>query len=143
MFLDRPRGAFAMRSITRRHGAPASICGTFAASTSAARIDAALMPQNANQSVENLHAIGRTMMTATSVESVGGIGDDQERRVVLHRTLKRIAKARAFLDTREAAMLREAQQLRLWKEFGYTSLVDYMGAELGYTPRAAEDRLRV
>ena len=82
-------------------------------------------------------------MTATSVESVGGVGGEQERRVVLHRTLKRIARARAFLDTREAAMLREAQLLRLWKEFGDASLVDYMVRELGYTPRAAEERLRV
>jgi hypothetical protein len=89
------------------------------------------------------------MMTGTSVESVGSIGGcseaggDQERRVKLHRKLKRIARARALLDTHEAAALREAQRLQLWKQFGYTSLVDYMDRELGYAPRAALDRLRV
>jgi hypothetical protein len=54
----------------------------------------------------------------------------------VHRTLKRIANARAFLDTREAAALREAHRIRLWEQFGYTSLIDYMERELGYTARA-------
>ena len=44
---------------------------------------------------------------------------------------------------KEAAALRDAQRTRLWTQFGYTSLVDYMERELGYTPRAAEERLRV
>src|SRR3954447_16556323 len=61
----------------------------------------------------------------------------------IHRTLKRIANARALLDAKEAAALREAQRIRLWKQFGYTSLVDYMQRELGYTARSAMDRLRV
>ncbi len=62
----------------------------------------------------------------------------------LHRTLKRIAKARAHLDLQEAEALREAQQLRLWRQFGHVSLADYMVQELGYSShRAAEDRLRV
>lgn len=61
----------------------------------------------------------------------------------IHRTLKRIAKARAHLDAQEAAALREAQRIRLWQQFGYTSLVDYMERELGYTARSAVERLRV
>jgi hypothetical protein len=69
--------------------------------------------------------------------------DRDESLVKLHTKLKRIARARAFLDVQEAAALRDAQRLQLWKQFGYTSLVDYMHRELGYTPRAAEDRLRV
>jgi len=67
-----------------------------------------------------------------------------ERLVVIHRTLKRIAKARAHLDLQEAEALREAQKLQLWKQFGHTSLVDYMVKELGYSSwRTAEDRLRL
>jgi hypothetical protein len=61
----------------------------------------------------------------------------------LHRTLKRIVKARGSLDLQEAAALREAQQLQIWRQFGHTSLVDYMEREMGYSPRAALERLRV
>ena len=67
-----------------------------------------------------------------------------EKLVMLHRTLKRIAKARAHLDLQEAEALREAQRLQLWKQFGHTSLADYMVQELGYSShRVAEDRLRL
>lgn len=72
-------------------------------------------------------------------ERVELAGDDDVR-VSLHRKLKRIAKARAFLDVQEAEALRAAQRMQLWKQFGYTSLVDYMERELGYTPRAVQDR---
>ena len=61
----------------------------------------------------------------------------------VHRTLKRIGKARAALDAQEATALREADQLRLWRRYGCTSLVDYMERELNYSPRAAIERLRV
>jgi hypothetical protein len=67
-----------------------------------------------------------------------------EKLVVLHRTLKRIAKARAHLDLQEAEALRDAQQLQLWRQFGHASLADYMVQELGYSShRVAEDRLRL
>ncbi len=61
----------------------------------------------------------------------------------LHRTLRRIVKARGALDAQEAAALREAQQLQLWRHYGYSSLLEYMELEMGYTPRAALERLRV
>jgi hypothetical protein len=61
----------------------------------------------------------------------------------LHRTLKRIVKARGSLDLQEAAALREAQQLKLWRRFGYASLLEYMELEMGYSARAALERLRV
>ena len=67
-------------------------------------------------------------------------GDKCER---LHRTLKRIVKARGALDAQEAAALREAQQLVLWRRYGYASLLEYMELEMGYSPRAAIERLRV
>ena len=78
---------------------------------------------------------GRGLRASESV-----IAGDGER---IHRTLKRIAKARALLDAQEAAALREAQRIRLWEQFGYTCLVDYMERELGYTARSAVERLRV
>ncbi len=72
----------------------------------------------------------------------GGVVD--EKVVLLHRALKRIAKARAHLDLQEAEALREAQQLRLWRQFGHASLADYMVRELGYAShRVAEERLRI
>jgi hypothetical protein len=78
---------------------------------------------------------GRGLRASESV----ALGDGER----LHRTLKRISKARALLDAQEAAALREAQRIRLWEQFGYTSLVDYMEHELGYTARSAVERLRV
>src|SRR4029079_18629774 len=45
----------------------------------------------------------------------------------VHRQLQRIVKARGALDLQEAAALREAQRLGIWRPFGYSSLVEYMG----------------
>lgn len=74
---------------------------------------------------------------------VEGEADYDERCAKLHRTLKRIVKARGALDAQEAAALREAEALRMWRHFGYGSLIEFMELELGYTPRAALERLRV
>ncbi len=86
---------------------------------------------------------GRGVAVGPNAGEVGFVSGD-ERLVLLHSKLKRIAKARAHLDAQEAEALREAQQLQLWKPFGHVSLVDYMVQELGYGSfRAAEDRLRL
>ena len=61
----------------------------------------------------------------------------------VHRSLKRIVKARGALDAQECVALREAQKLMLWRAHGCASLVEYMERELGYTARAAIERLRV
>src|SRR5690349_11739232 len=61
----------------------------------------------------------------------------------LHRRLKRIVKARAALEAQEAEALREAERTRMWRYYGYGSLIEYMEMELGYTPRIALERLRV
>jgi hypothetical protein len=90
------------------------------------------------------------MMMNERVEIGGGVvgggaaGTVDEKLATLHRMLKRIAKARAHLDLQEAEALREAQHLRLWRQFGHTSLADYMVQELGYSShRVAEERLRL
>ena len=61
----------------------------------------------------------------------------------LHHQLKRIVKARAALDAQELECLREADRLRMWRRFGCTSLAEYMERELGYSQRAAIERVRV
>ncbi len=57
--------------------------------------------------------------------------------------LRGIAARRAALDAEEAQLLRYAEELKLWRGFGYGSLVEYMERALGYAPHTAIDRLRV
>ena len=113
-----------------------------------------IVEQRANRGAEKTSAMCRHMMLDTRVnsetmwiwqpgKSLRASEEPVSDRERVHRTLKRVAKARALLDSNEAAALREAQRIRLWEQFGYTSLVDYMERELGYTARAAMDRLRV
>jgi hypothetical protein len=73
--------------------------------------------------------------------SVGGDHRGDCERV--HRKLRRIVKARGLLDTQEAEALREAEKLRVWRHYGYASLLEYMELEMGYPPRVAVERLRV
>src|SRR5690349_11337827 len=74
----------------------------------------------------------------------GGGGGDRERQCErVHRTLKRIVKARGALDAQECAALREAQKLMIWRAYGCASLVEYVVREMGYTERAAIEPLRV
>lgn len=86
---------------------------------------------------------------ANAVAAVSGAraaraaGDQHEQCEQVHRRLKRIVKARGALDMQESAALREAETLRVWRHFGYSSLLEYMEMEMGYTPRAAIERLRV
>ncbi len=59
------------------------------------------------------------------------------------RKLRGIAGRRAAMDAEEAQLLREAEELKLWRAFGFGSLVEYMERALGYAPHTATDRLRV
>ncbi len=61
----------------------------------------------------------------------------------IDRALRSIAKQRAALDAKEAAWLREAEEHQIWRNLGMVSALDYMERALGYTPRAAQERLRV
>ena len=61
----------------------------------------------------------------------------------VHRTLKRIVKARGSLDAQEAAALRDARRLGVWRQYGYASMVQYVEKEMGYSARVAVERLRV
>src|SRR6201990_2499945 len=61
----------------------------------------------------------------------------------IDRALRRIASRRAALDAEEARWLREAERCQIWRELGMVSAFDYLERVLGYSPRAAQERLRV
>jgi hypothetical protein len=62
---------------------------------------------------------------------------------VVDRALRTLAQRRAALDAEEARRLREAEALQIWRPLGMVSAIDYMERVLGYSPRAAQERLRV
>jgi hypothetical protein len=57
--------------------------------------------------------------------------------------LRGIAARRAALDADEANLLRYAEELKLWRAYGFGSLVEYMERAMGYAPHTAAERLRV
>ncbi len=61
----------------------------------------------------------------------------------LHRRLRSIAKRRVALESEEAGCLLEAEESRLYRRLGYTSMLEYMERELHFGPHAANERLRV
>ena len=61
----------------------------------------------------------------------------------LHHQLRSIAKRRIALEAKEAELLLEAEETRLYLRLGYTSMLEYMDRELNYGPHAANERLRV
>src|SRR5690349_6319558 len=61
----------------------------------------------------------------------------------LDRQLRGIAERRAALDAEEARLLRHAEEVKLWRAFGFGSLLEYMERAMGYAPHTAAERLRV
>jgi uncharacterized protein DUF222 len=61
----------------------------------------------------------------------------------LDQQLRGIAARRAVLDAEEARLLRDAEELKLWRAYGFGSLVEYMERAMGYAPHTAVERLRV
>jgi len=57
--------------------------------------------------------------------------------------LRGIAARRAALDAEEANLLRYAEELKLWRGWGFGSMLEYMERAMGYAPRTAAERLRV
>ena len=57
--------------------------------------------------------------------------------------LRGIASRRAALDAEEANLLRYAEELKLWRAYGFGSLLEYMERAMGYAPHTAAERLRV
>ena len=78
---------------------------------------------------------------SVAIDQSGPATENEWQRV--HAKLRGIAKTRGELDAREATYLADAEQLRLWRHFGYSTLLEYMERELGYSPREANERLRI
>ena len=57
--------------------------------------------------------------------------------------LRSIVKQRGLLDVNEAKWIREALRVKIWREVGCVTMIDYMERRLGYAPRTASDRIRV
>src|SRR3954451_16861602 len=57
--------------------------------------------------------------------------------------LRGVAARRAALDAEEAGLLRYAEEIKLWRRFGFGSLLEYMERVMGYAPHTASERLRV
>ena len=57
--------------------------------------------------------------------------------------LRGIAARRAALDAEEARLLRRAEELKLWRAYGFGSGLEYMERVMGYAPHTASERLRV
>jgi hypothetical protein len=57
--------------------------------------------------------------------------------------LRGIAARRAALDAEEANLLRYADELKLWRAYGFGSLLEYLERVMGYAPHTAAERLRV
>src|SRR5262245_1103161 len=62
---------------------------------------------------------------------------------LLHEQLRSIARRRAALDADEVRCLRQAHVLKLWQQFGYAHMNEYLERELGYAPQAGVERLRI
>jgi hypothetical protein len=54
----------------------------------------------------------------------------------LHQRLRSIAKRRVALEAEEATFLIEAEDTRLYRRLGYTTMVEYMERELYWGPHA-------
>jgi len=63
--------------------------------------------------------------------------------VRVDRKLRVIAARRAALDAEEAHLLRYADELKLWRAYGFGSLAEYMERAMGYAPHTAAERIRV
>jgi hypothetical protein len=81
-----------------------------------------------------------------SIENNGDAGNTaaaDEDWTGLHQKLRSIAKCRVALEAEEAGLLLEAEDTRLYRRLGYTSMLEYMDRELHYGTHAANERLRV
>ncbi|HEU0033940.1 MAG TPA: HNH endonuclease signature motif containing protein [Kofleriaceae bacterium] len=69
-------------------------------------------------------------------------GTDREPWLEVHLGLKALSARRAQMEAREVALLRLAEEMTLWQQFGHASLVQYMEHELGYRAHTALELIR-
>ena len=63
--------------------------------------------------------------------------------VKLHGEIRSVFTQRTVLKARQLELLLEADETRLYKRFGYTSITAYVAGELGYTHHSANEQMRV
>ena len=63
--------------------------------------------------------------------------------VRLHGEIRSVFTQRTALKARQLALLLEADETRLYKRYGYTSITAYVVGELGYTHHSANEQMRV
>jgi hypothetical protein len=61
----------------------------------------------------------------------------------LHGEIKSVWKQRTALESREIALLLDAEETRLFRRLGYATIYAYIEAELGYSHHVATERMRV
>src|SRR5512146_2688222 len=61
----------------------------------------------------------------------------------IDRALRDVARRRGALDAEEAQLLCVAVHREIWRAVGKASLLEYLEDVLGYSPRAAKERVRV
>lgn len=61
----------------------------------------------------------------------------------LHWQLRSMAQQRLALEGKETSLLLEAEESRLYRRLGYSTMTEYMELELRWKPHAANERLRV
>lgn len=61
----------------------------------------------------------------------------------LHWKLRSIAQQRVALEAQETALLLEAEEEKLYRRLGYSTMLEYMERELHWGAHAASERLRV
>jgi hypothetical protein len=61
----------------------------------------------------------------------------------IDRRLRQLAKQQAGLDAETAQWLRRAEQANSWRALGYVHALEYLEEVFGYSPRTAQERLRV
>jgi hypothetical protein len=86
------------------------------------------------------------LQSATKDEEQGGAASGRRAPiewVEVDRRLREYATHRATLDAAELFDLLRAEQLRIYFEYGYVNIYEYMDRELGYGPHAAHERMRV
>ena len=80
--------------------------------------------------------------TANAVETADAAVREKDWKE-LHWRLRSLAQQRVALEAEEASYLLEAEESRLYKRLGYSTMAEYMERELHYGPHAANERLRV
>ena len=86
---------------------------------------------------------GTTTMTTMTTTDAAVEAWREHDWVKLHGEIRSVFTQRTVLKARQLQLLLEADETRLYKRFGYTSITAYVVGELGYTHHSANEQMRV